>query len=276
MCAQRRQDGKGRTCAAGFIYAAGNRAGRGAAAASAPAGHEPIGYECARRIFVTAGQRRADSRHCRSGQWPARNGSQADAQSSPVSSRWRNSSRADAASNDRLAAADAAPSPQPDTAPAPQPAAVAVAPAAADSNLSRQASSTQMLLVVMIVALALAGLIGAMVFRFGRKPAPPYDTSGEWRAPWDPLPAEQRASRPIFASGELPMRRPQAPAPRRTERRAAACRGRARGACSPASPSSRSRRCWRGWPGARPEATIFRAGAAGCGRRRSGRCGAHA
>jgi hypothetical protein len=77
-----------------------------------------------------------------------------------------------------------------------------------------------MLLVVMIVALALAGLIGAMVLRFGRKPAPPYDTSSEWRAPWDPLPAEQRASRPIFASGELPVRRrPQAPAPRRTERR---------------------------------------------------------
>ena len=151
---------------------------------------------------------------------PQANVAQADAQSSPVSSRWRDSSRADAASNDRLAAADTAPSPQPGTAPAPQPAAVAVAPAAADSNLGRQASSTQMLLVVMIVALALAGLIGAMVLRFGRKPAPPYDTSSEWRAPWDPLPAEQRASRPIFASGELPVRRrPQAPAPRRTERR---------------------------------------------------------
>ena len=58
-----------------------------------------------------------------------------------------------------------------------------------------------------------------MVLRFGRKPAPPYDASSEWRAPWDPLPAEQRASRPIFASEELPVRRPQAPAPRRTERR---------------------------------------------------------
>jgi hypothetical protein len=141
---------------------------------------------------------------------------QADAQSSPVSSRWLDSSGAGASNND--AAADAAPSPQPDTSPAPQPSAVAVAPAAADSNLNRQASSTQMLLVVMIAALVLAGLIGAVVFRFGRKPAPPYDTSGEWRAPWDPLPAEQRASLPIFASGELPMRRPQAPTPRRTER----------------------------------------------------------
>jgi hypothetical protein len=143
---------------------------------------------------------------------------QADAQSSPVSSRWLDASSADASNNDRLAAADAAPPPQPDTAPAPQPAAAAVAPPAADSNLYRQAYSTQMLLVVMIAALALAGLIGAMVFRFGRKSAPPYDTKNEWRAPWDPLPAEQRAAPPIFASAEPPKRRPQAPAPRRTER----------------------------------------------------------
>ena len=63
VCARRgRQDGKGRTCAARFIYAASNRAGRGGAAASAPAGHEPVGYECARRILVTAGQRRAGGR----------------------------------------------------------------------------------------------------------------------------------------------------------------------------------------------------------------------
>ena len=124
------------------------------------------------------------------------------------------------------------------------------------SNLGRQASSTQMLLVVMIAALALAGLIGAMVFRFGRRPAPPYDTKGEWRAPWDPLPAEQRASRPIFASEELPMRRPQAPAPRRTERVQPPAEA-AREEPHPASPSSRSRRCWRGSPGARPDSNYF-------------------
>jgi hypothetical protein len=151
------------------------------------------------------------------GNGPRATAPQADAPSSPVSSRWLDSSTAGASSNDRLAAADAAPSPQPDAAPASQPAAAAVAPATADTNLNRQASSTQMLLAVMIAALALAGLIGAIVFRFGRRAAPPYDTKGEWRAPWDPLPAEQRASRPIFDSGELPMRRPQAPAPRRTE-----------------------------------------------------------
>lgn len=143
---------------------------------------------------------------------------QADPQPSPVSSRWPDSSNASASSDSKLAAADAAPSAQADAAPAPQPAAPALAAPPADSNLDRQASSTQMLLVVMIAALALAGLIAGIVFRFGRKSPPPYDIRNEWRAPWDPLPAEQRASPPIFANHEVPMRRPQAPPPRRPVR----------------------------------------------------------
>ena len=142
----------------------------------------------------------------------------ADPQPSPVSSRWPDSPNASPSSNGTIAAADPATSAQAEAAPTPQPAAPAAAASPADSNLDRQASSTQMLLVVMIAALALAGLIAGIVFRFGRKSPPPYDVSNEWRAPWDPLPAEQRALPPVFASDEVPMRRPQAPPPRRSDR----------------------------------------------------------
>jgi hypothetical protein len=138
-------------------------------------------------------------------------------QSSPVSSRWPGSSTDTSASNnDKPAAADPAPSAQEDTAPAPQPAATSAAPAATDANLDRQATSTQMLLIVMAGALALAGLIGAMVFRFGRTRTPPYEIRDEWRAPWDPVPAERPRSK--FAGEEVPMRRPQTPAPRPADR----------------------------------------------------------
>jgi hypothetical protein len=140
---------------------------------------------------------------------------ESDAQSSPVSSRWLDSSSAGGSNDDRLAAADPAPSPQPDTAPAPQPSAAPAAPAATDANLDRQATSTQMLLMVMAGALALAGLIGALVFRFGRSRTPPYDVRDEWRAPWDPVPAER--PRPASAKAEMPMR-PQTPLPSRRDR----------------------------------------------------------
>ena len=197
---------------------AGNRAGRGAAAASAPAGHEPIGYECARRIFVTAGQRRADSRPCRSGQWPARNGS---AGGRAVLAGFIALARTRRARARRATTGLRPPTRRPRRNPTPR------RRRSLQQPRSPRPRRIQSRPAGLFDADAAGGHDrGARAGRADRghrlQVRPQAGTAlryqGEWRAPWDPLPAEQRASRPIFASGELPMRRPQAPAPRRTER----------------------------------------------------------
>jgi hypothetical protein len=57
-----------------------------------------------------------------------------------------------------------------------------------------------MLLIVMVGALALAGLVSALVFRQTRRRTPPYDINDEWRAPWDSLHTE-----PVPPMGKTPM-----------------------------------------------------------------------
>ncbi len=80
-----------------------------------------------------------------------------------------------------------------------------------------------MLLVVMVGALALAGLVSALVFRLTRTRTKPYQISDEWRAPWDSLhtePAPPMAvvsrDRPLRLSEAAP-RRAETPVPRRAE-----------------------------------------------------------
>jgi hypothetical protein len=102
--------------------------------------------------------------------------------SSPVSARWLDQSSIASSGASKLAAADSATaSPPEETQAAPQP---APPPApAASAHVERQ--STQTLLFIMAGTLALAGLIGGLIFRLNRKGTPPYEVDNEWRAPWD-------------------------------------------------------------------------------------------
>jgi hypothetical protein len=80
-----------------------------------------------------------------------------------------------------------------------------------------------MLLIVMVSALALAGVVSALVFRLTRTRSPPYQIDGEWRAPWDSINSERappispRRERPIRLS-DAPPRRSEPQIPRRTLR----------------------------------------------------------
>jgi hypothetical protein len=88
-----------------------------------------------------------------------------NAQSSVIASRWPESlsvsPSASPAPTYKLAAAAQA------DAAAPAPAIAAVPPAAADTSTPKQSGSIQTLLIVIIGALALAGLMGSAIFRFG-------------------------------------------------------------------------------------------------------------
>ena len=151
----------------------------------------------------------------------------ANAQSSEVNARWLDASSMAGTNGTRHAAdqptvvAQADVSPQPAAAPAP------AAPATAEASAEKSSSSTQMLLIVMVGALALAGLVSALVFRLTRTRTPPYEISDEWRAPWDSLhtePAPPMAvvsrDRPLRLAEAAP-RRSETPVPRRAETPAA-------------------------------------------------------
>ncbi|MEH2705818.1 hypothetical protein DXU06_13825 [Bradyrhizobium elkanii] len=80
-----------------------------------------------------------------------------------------------------------------------------------------------MLLIVMVGALALAGMVSALVFGLTRRRSAPYQTEDEWHAPWDSLhtePAPPMAvvsrDRPLRLSEAAP-RRAETPVPRRAE-----------------------------------------------------------
>jgi len=121
------------------------------------------------------------------------------------------------AADQPTAVAQADTTPQQAAAPAP------AAPAAAEAGTDKTSSSTQMLLIVMVGALALAGLVSALVFRLTRTRTPPYEIKDEWQAPWDSLhtePAPPMAvvsrDRPLRLSEAAP-RRSETPVPRRAE-----------------------------------------------------------
>ncbi|VIO73547.1 hypothetical protein [Bradyrhizobium ivorense] len=141
----------------------------------------------------------------------------ANGQSSSVNTRWLDSSSMAGSNGTRrsapqpqvVAQSDAQ---QQQAAPAP------AAPVAAEAPPEKTSSSTQMLLIVMIGALALAGLVTALVFRQTRTRTPPYDTTDEWRAPWDSTepapPMGMTWERPLRLSG-MPPRRAEPPIARR-------------------------------------------------------------
>jgi hypothetical protein len=123
------------------------------------------------------------------------------AQGSAITSRWPDSSGVNSSSEPRLAAADPAESPQAGPEAVQQPAVAPVARVVADPSMQKQSGSMQMLLLVMVGALSLAGLIGNVIFRFGRKRrSPAYQIRDGRRAIWDGV--SDRHSPPLFAVEE--------------------------------------------------------------------------
>jgi hypothetical protein len=139
--------------------------------------------------------------------------------SSPIASRWPESSGVSSSSAPRLAAAEPPPNPQiqslqaqqqeaqslqDNATSAPQPAVTPVALAAAASSPDRQSESMQMLLLTMAGALALAGITASLIFRFGRTRLVQPETRDDRRAIWDSVHADRR-SPSMFPDEEAPM-----------------------------------------------------------------------
>ncbi len=149
-------------------------------------------------------------------------------QSSDANARWLDASSMAGTNGTRHVADQPTVVAQADATPQ-QAAAPAPVPATAETPAEKSSSSTQMLLIVMIGALALAGLVSALVFRLTRTRTPPYEISDEWHAPWDSLhtePAPPMAvvnrDRPLRLAEAAPRRaatpvarRAETPAPRR-------------------------------------------------------------
>jgi hypothetical protein len=143
--------------------------------------------------------------------------------SSPIASRWPESSGVSSSSAPRLASAEPspslqtqslqtqspqtqsqqAPSLQDNATPAPQPAAP-VALAAADPSPDRPSESMQMLLLTMAGALALAGITASLIFRFGRNRLVQPEIRDDRRAIWDSVRAERR-SPSMFPDEDTPI-----------------------------------------------------------------------
>ena len=147
----------------------------------------------------------------------------ANAQPSDVNARWLDASSMAGTNGTRHAADQPTAVAQADTTPQQAAAPAPAAPAAAEAGTDKTSSSTQMLLIVMVGALALAGLVSALVFRLTRTRTPPYEIKDEWQAPWDSLhtePAPPMAvvsrDRPLRLSEAAP-RRSETPVPRRAE-----------------------------------------------------------
>ena len=143
--------------------------------------------------------------------------------SSPVASRWPESSGVGPSSGPRLAAAELpqsvlAESLQTNAAPVPQPGVAPVALAAADSSLDRQSASMQMLLLTMAGALALAGITASLIFRFGRTRLVQPEIRNDRRAIWDSVHTE-RESPLMFPDENTPIWRRDPRAPDDPERR---------------------------------------------------------
>jgi hypothetical protein len=125
-----------------------------------------------------------------------------------IASRWPNQLNADASDDSAPAADNSDASAPPDTASAPPPTAATVPLATADAppSTSKPAGSMQMLLTIMIAALALAGVVGGAILRFGGRKRDEDEGGGDIdrRPIWDlehsdrpaPYPAVTTAPRP--------------------------------------------------------------------------------
>ncbi|WP_375780645.1 hypothetical protein ACE103_18790 [Bradyrhizobium sp. ma5] len=144
-------------------------------------------------------------------------------QASEVNARWLDASSMAGTNGTRHAADQPTVVAQADAMPQQAAAPVSAASVTAEASAEKSSSSTQMLLIVMVGALALAGLVSALVFGLTRTRTPPYEISDEWRAPWDSLhtePAPPMAvvsrDRPLRLAEAAP-RRSETPVPRRAE-----------------------------------------------------------
>jgi Tfp pilus assembly protein FimV len=140
--------------------------------------------------------------------------------SSPVTARWFDASSMGGANGTRLAATASPPAAILADATPQATAAAPPAPATVEAPAEKTSSSTQMLLIVMVGALALAGLVSALVVRLTRTRSSSYEIRDEWRAPWDSINSERappispRRERPIRLS-DVPPRRAEPQIPRR-------------------------------------------------------------
>lgn len=132
-----------------------------------------------------------------------------------VSTRWFDQSSMASSAGTKVAANDTAASPPEESQAEPQPAAPA---ATAHATVEKQSTST--LLFIMAGTLALAGLVGGLIFRLNRRSTPPYEVDNEWRAPWDRKQGERNERAPQLAAQqhiETPPRPVEPPSPRRIE-----------------------------------------------------------
>jgi hypothetical protein len=132
-------------------------------------------------------------------------------QPSLIASRWPEPSGLSSSAVAGPATADSEANGQPNSAAALPPVVAAVPLAAADSSSVSRAGSIQMLLIVIAGALALAGIMAAAVFRFGRmRQAARREIRGGRRAIWDSVDTGRPSPAP-FAIGDLPRRRVDIP-----------------------------------------------------------------
>jgi hypothetical protein len=132
--------------------------------------------------------------------------------SSTVATRWPDSSEVSSSNNFRTAAAESQEASQEDIQAATQPAPAPVALAAADSLMAKQSASMQMLFLVMAGALALAGIIASLIYRFGRARARArhLEIRRDRRAIWDQI-HHERPSPSMLPDEDVPMWRRDEP-----------------------------------------------------------------
>jgi hypothetical protein len=125
----------------------------------------------------------------------------ADAQGSQISARWPDQSAANSPDVPEPATDDSKASPEPTSAAPPPPAALL---ATADAPSEKQSGSIQMLLIVIAGALALAGLAGSAIVRFGgRRRTDDDEIEDDRSVMWDAVRAD-RQSRPVFQNPVAP------------------------------------------------------------------------
>jgi len=124
--------------------------------------------------------------------------------SSPVATRWLDSSGVNPPGNLRTAAAEPPVTPPENDPAVSQPVAPPVVPAAVDSSMAKQSASMQMLFLVMAGALAMAGIMASLIFRFGRKRARRPEIRRDRRAIWDSIHAE-RSSPSMLPGQDMPI-----------------------------------------------------------------------
>jgi hypothetical protein len=139
------------------------------------------------------------------------NAQDANAQRSVFASRWPETSGVNAPADPEPAADDSDVAAQADATEAPAATLASVTLTSADASSQSEPGSIQMLLVVIFGALALAGLIGSAIFRFGSsRRISRSDIRLDRRAIWD-SPDTDQASPSIYPNSAVPTRRVEIP-----------------------------------------------------------------